>query len=281
MITFAFHDYPSRVDHEGLRDAWIASERLKSNCDWRGLPGQCGLCGGKAGFALAPGCDPSQPNVRENLHCLACGHCSRIRAGLQLLKQRLAQDSGTPGVVYMTEQVTPAFLWLQANLRATLRGSEFQPDPEKLRQLTEAYRSAGGRGNVEFQDVTRLGFGDAELDAIVSFDVLEHVPDYRAAIGEFARTLRPGGSCIATFPFTDRPDTVVRARLDANGEVEHLLEPEYHGDPISGGVLCYYHFGWDVLDAFREAGFADVRMVMPWGHEQGYFHGLWTLVATR
>lgn len=281
MIEFAFEDWAARVNHDGLRDAWIASEQLKATCDWSALPGRCGLCGREAGFALAPGASHAQPDVRESLLCLSCGHSARVRAGLQLLQQRLAQDSTTLPQVYLTEQVTSTFLWLQANLRATLRGSEFQPDQRRLRELTDRFQRAGGRGKVDFQDVTRLTFRDAELDAIVSFDVLEHVPDYRTAIREFARTLRPGGSCIATFPFTDAPDTIVRARLNANGEVEHLLEPEYHGDPISGGVLCYYHFGWDVLEVFRDAGFSSARFAMPWGHEAGYFYGMWTLIATR
>lgn len=140
---------------------------------------------------------------------------------------------------------------------------------------------AGGSGEVDFEDVTRLSFADASLDAVVSFDVLEHVPDYERALSEFARVLRPGGTLIATFPFTDTAETVVRAGIDDDGNVFHLLEPEYHGDPISGGVLCFHHFGWDILEVARRAGFAQARMMMPWAPEQGLLYGLWMLVATR
>jgi len=111
--------------------------------------------------------------------------------------------------------------------------------------------------------------------------VLEHVPDYHAAIREFARVLVPGGMCVATFPFNDRAETLVRARLGEDGTIEHIEPPEYHGDPISGGILCYYHFGWDILDAFRDAGFSDVRMTMPYSLEQGVPYGMWTLLARR
>ncbi|MCU4121185.1 hypothetical protein [Variovorax sp. N23] len=32
----------------------------------------------------------------------------------------------------------------------------------------------------------------------------------------------------------------------------------YHGDPLGGsGVLCYIHFGWDMLEQARAAGFRD------------------------
>ena len=100
----------------------------------------------------------------------------------------------------------------------------------------------------------------ASFDAVLSLDVLEHVPDYRAALREFARVLRPGGQCVLSVPFyVDRESTETLARMDADGRVEHLQPPEYHGDPLGGGVLCFHHFGWDLLAAMREAGFSDAR----------------------
>jgi hypothetical protein len=42
-----------------------------------------------------------------------------------------------------------------------------------------------------------------------------------------------------------------------------LLEPEYHGDPLSSdGILCFYHFGWDLLEEFRRCGFRSVKLVI-------------------
>ncbi|MEG3789791.1 class I SAM-dependent methyltransferase [Lysobacter sp. CCNWLW3] len=308
MTLYGFDTWSARDQDSSLREAWLASERFKADCDWSRVPGTCGLCGSSKGFALAADADRAQPNVRESLLCLSCKHSARIRASLRLLLDHLSQGQSKPNMsgeplrglgarlqhwlgwnrggatlptVYVTEQMTPAFLWLQRHLRADLHGSEFQPDPDKLHALSQSFRSAGGIGDVSFQDVTQLSFEDASLDAITSFDVLEHVPDYSKAIAEFGRTLRPGGVCVATFPFTDGPSTVVRAKMDEQGAVTHLLEPEYHGDPIGDGVLCFYHFGWDVLDNFRAAGFRSVRMVMPWNHDQGCLYGLWSLMAIR
>jgi 2-polyprenyl-6-hydroxyphenyl methylase/3-demethylubiquinone-9 3-methyltransferase len=45
------------------------------------------------------------------------------------------------------------------------------------------------RGRLE-----RLPFADGAFDAVVAADVLEHVPDLPAAVGELARVLAPGGS---------------------------------------------------------------------------------------
>lgn len=179
--------------------------------------------------------------------------------------------------VYMTEQVTPTFVWLQK----MLHGSEFEPDSMRRALLTLRLAQMGGRGTVQFQDITQLDFSNATLDEIVSFDVLEHVPDYLSAIREFARVLKPGGACIATFPFNDQPGTVTRARHLQDGSIEHIETPEYHGDPISGGILCYYHFGWDILEHFRTAGFTEASMVMPYSLEQGLPYGMWTLLARR
>jgi SAM-dependent methyltransferase len=50
-------------------------------------------------------------------------------------------------------------------------------------------------------DVTALGFRDGSLDGLICSEVLEHVPDYPAAIREITRVLKPGGKLILTSPF--------------------------------------------------------------------------------
>jgi len=49
-------------------------------------------------------------------------------------------------------------------------------------------------------DVTRLPFGDATIDAVVSANLLEHVPDDSAALAEIVRVLRPGGRAAIIVP---------------------------------------------------------------------------------
>ncbi len=268
----AFDCYEARKDDPEVRVCWEQSRLLLGALEGRRSSIFCPLCRaadavdfGAAGF-----------DTREQLLCPTCRLNARIRAGIGLLEEA---GTGT-GRIYMTEQATPAFAWMQKR-HPGLSGSEFEPDAAARLRLGEYLQSLGGEGPVVFRDITALDYPDAGLDAVLSFDVLEHVPDYRQALREFARVIRPGGSLVATFPFTDGAATIVRARHRQDGSLEHVLEPEYHGDPISGGVLCYYHFGWDVLDAVREAGFASARMVMPWAPHHGLFYGLWTLVATR
>jgi SAM-dependent methyltransferase len=242
-----------------------------------GWPGWCGLCDRPVAFALPSAAAGSQANLREEMVCPGCGLTARNRAALALLVAELPLETAR---VYLTEQASPAFVWLQRACPGA-EGSEFGLDAPTRLRLQAWYAHLGGQGDLAERDVTRLDFTDASLDAIGSFDVLEHVPDYPAALREFARCLRPGGRLVLTVPFLEEsPHTLVRARLDAQGQVEHLLPPEIHGDPVAGGVLCYYHFGWALLDDARAAGFTHACWVRTWSPREGLF-GLWTLLATR
>ena len=42
-------------------------------------------------------------------------------------------------------------------------------------------------------DAIRLPYPDAALDAVFAFGVLHHVPDWRRALAEISRVLKPGG----------------------------------------------------------------------------------------
>jgi ubiquinone/menaquinone biosynthesis C-methylase UbiE len=43
-------------------------------------------------------------------------------------------------------------------------------------------------------DVLHLPYGDGSLDAVFDFGVLHHVPDWRSAVSEICRILKPGGT---------------------------------------------------------------------------------------
>lgn len=241
--------------------------------------GYCTLCRMNTRFELPSKISGTPPNLREELVCAGCGLNARMRAGLQLVVDSAPAPSAR---IYLTEQASKAFAWLQKRYRHT-HGSEFTTDPVRVQQL-EHYleQHLGGNGPIQFEDVTHLTFRSGSLDVVVSFDVLEHVPDFHAALKEFARVLRPGGRLILTAPFVENANTtIVRAKIVSTGGIEHLLEPEYHGDPVLGGILCFYHFGWDLLDHARSAGFSRAEMRQPWAPSLGYCGGLWTLVAER
>ena len=114
-----------------------------------------------------------------------------------------------------------------------------------------------GPGGVRCEDVERLTFADETFDLVISQDVLEHVSDPDAAFGEIYRVLRPGGRHLFTVPYDPAlPISRTRARRAPDGTIEHLLAPQFHGDPIRPqGALVFTDHGADLPERLRRAGF--------------------------
>lgn len=218
--------------------------------------------------------------MRETLACRRCGCNARQRAAAALLLQAIAADKRPR--VYATEQASPFFVALRRRLPG-LCGSEFSVSWKQRLRLSVWLLRQGRWQAVRRQDVTALSFVDGCFDAVVSLDVLEHVPDFQAALREFARVLRPGAALVLTVPFHfDRPNSRTLARLRPDGGIEHLRQPpEYHCDPLGNDVLCFHHFGWDLLDAMRTAGFANAEAVRVHDLARGLPEPLWVLRARR
>ncbi len=69
----------------------------------------------------------------------------------------------------------------------------FDLDRRQIERARRRVSDLGARVKLAQADVTALPVGDASYDAVVSFNMLHHVPDWRAAVAESARVLRPGG----------------------------------------------------------------------------------------
>ena len=219
---------------------------------------------------------------RESGACDVCGAITRIRLAAEWF-HRAAVNTMQPRI-YLTEQLTPLYKILRKTF-PDIVGSEFTPDQSERSKAS--WRLKGylldPMASIRHEDVGQLTFSDESFDLIGSFDVLEHVPDYKQALGEFRRVLRDGGQLILTAPFLNvSPTTLVRARIE-NGDVVHIEAPEYHGNPAvpSEGVLCFYHFGWDLLDALRSAGFRSAAVLDVWGEATALFGDQNAIVATR
>ncbi len=88
-------------------------------------------------------------------------------------------------------------------------------------------------------DALRLPFPDDAFDRVIASEVLEHIPDDRAAIAELARVLRPGGRMAVTVP-TRFPE-----------RINWMLDREYHDIP--GGHIRIYRQR-DLEDRLEAAG---------------------------
>ncbi|MBV7540381.1 class I SAM-dependent methyltransferase [Acidovorax sp. sic0104] len=191
---------------------------------------------------------PGQINWRERLVCPVTGLNNRMRACIHLFDMEMGVYADSR--IYLTEQVTPTYQMFRQR-HCGVVGSEY---------LGPGAERGGTRADgVRHEDLRQLSFADASLDAIVSLDVLEHIPDYLQALRECRRCLCDGGKLMWSVPFLPHEQASLhRATVDAAGTITHHLAPEYHGDPLGGdGVLCYTHFGWDMLEQARAAGFQD------------------------
>jgi SAM-dependent methyltransferase len=186
-----------------------------------------------------------------------------MRASIHLLLS--AVKPARESRIYLTEQVSSLFRWIKHSYPAAV-GSEYLRDGTARGQTNSA--------GIRHEDVTALTFPDASFNCIVSLEVMEHVPYFLPAFAECARVLVPGGKMLLTVPFHRGPRHVTRASPRNDGSIEHHLPPEYHGDPLDPqGCLCFHHFGWDILDFLKQAGFRRATAYAIWSAELGYLAG--------
>jgi SAM-dependent methyltransferase len=236
------------------------------------LAGVCWVCARNSDFhydrLYSNGVDV---NWRERLVCEGCGLNNRLRLSAQLIAQMASKNSS----IYLTEQVTPLARYLSRRFRKVTM-SEYLGDG-----VASGSRNSLG---IWHEDVTSLSFADDSFDHVLSFDVLEHVPDYTRALKEFHRVLKKGGTIMLSAPFSLLSEgNITRARIAPDGSIEHLLPPEYHGDPVDpqGGILCYYHFGWQLVEELKGLGFNDVRVESYWSRAFAHIGNEQLIIVAR
>lgn len=90
-------------------------------------------------------------------------------------------------------------------------------------------RARYGGGNVEFAvgDLQQLESADAEFEAVVAFEVIEHLPHPERFVAEARRVLKPDGVLVVSTPRSERgatsPPNPFHEREFARDEFERLL----------------------------------------------------------
>jgi SAM-dependent methyltransferase len=220
------------------------------------IPGFCWVCRQDVGLLVdmnwGERADGGReiPNWRERLVCPFCRLNNRQRLMVSIVAEEVENTRQTS--LYVMEAITPTFDAIKTKLNyAHIVGSEY----------LGAHEIGKIVNGIRHEDVENLSFASEEIDAIVSNDVFEHLPNPVRGFSECFRVLRPGGQLFATFPFQfGREKSVARARI-AEGLTEFLLPPIYHGNPLSeAGSLVFTDFGWDLVDQVKQVGFSSIRL---------------------
>ena len=124
---------------------------------------------------------------------------------------------------------------------------------------------------VRNENLEQQTFADGIFDLVITLDVMEHVGEPDKVMREVARTLTPGGAYVFTAPtYSGRIESERRARYLPDGTVEHLAEPEYHGNPISDeGALVTFHYGYDLPELIHQWSGLNVEVVRFHDHHRG------------
>lgn len=240
--------FTHHLDH--LRPRLTDAIREMSQHTW--VQGWCIACKRSTRFRVRIGDQP--PQLREGLVCKHCGLTARNRALYFALDAQFPEPA-QPRIASL-ERVSLMHRRLRHRF-GHLHGSEYLGPKRDAGRLYLLRRRL-----VRHQSVTELGYADASFDAIIHSDVLEHVYDHHRALAECRRVLRPGGVLLFTVPFLfNRDRNLLRGRPRADGSLEHFEPAEYHGDGVRGkGIYTFHHYGWELLQNMREAGFDQAQL---------------------
>lgn len=199
--------------------------------------GRCPICDRPSRFSAR------NAWLRDHFKCERCDSIPRERALMAVLESRY------PG-------------WRQLRIHESSpirRGASLKLARECRDYIPTQYFPGSPSGSVvdgvRCENLESLTFADESIDLHVTQDVLEHIPRPEKAFAEIARTLKPGGAHVFTVPIVRRDSSSAkRISFDDRGEIEFLVPPEYHGNPVDDrGSLVTIDWGFDIVDRIFEA----------------------------
>ncbi len=110
------------------------------------------------------------------------------------------------------------------------------------------------KDGIRSENIEALSFEDHTIDIFITQDVLEHVFNPDKAIRDINRVLRSGGIHLFTTPKSKNlMQSFRRARIEPDGDITYLADPDYHGNPVGDGrALVTFNFGNDFENLLSE-----------------------------
>jgi SAM-dependent methyltransferase len=198
--------------------------------------GQCPTCNKEVEF------NAREEYLREHLLCSNCGSLPRERALMVVIDQFFPR--WRESIVHETSPAPRG-----ASIKLAKECNHYIPS-----RYFERHRPGTLVDGMRCENLEALTFDDESIELHVSQDVVEHIFHPARAFREIARTLKPGGMHIFSVPIVnkDKP-SARRARLE-DGEIEHLVPAQYHGDGFGGPKsLVTVDWGYDICRHIFEA----------------------------
>ena len=250
-----------------MDNIWYWHESLGNQNQQILLPGICEICEAQTKFSVWPhpmqgDCEKLPFNYQtdwwQGTLC-DCGLSNLERAALRIFyEEKIHLDQ-----VYHVGHFSKFRHWLSERI-PNLVSSQYFPG-RSPGELVEGVRN---------EDLANLSFDDESFNSLICMEILEHIPNYQSALFEMSRILKVEGRAILSFPWVGSArvyNNQIRAEMQSDGTVKHLMSPEYHGDPADNqGILSFRSFGWEILDELRAAGFSRVTAEFIFGPLHGY-----------
>ncbi len=215
--------------------------------------GRCSVCGADTRFVLNSWVLPASAREewgpeslgelarRETLLCGRCSSSLRVRRLADVLLEHYA-DAAT-SIAELVEE--PRFRALGVAEINAVGG--MHPFLARHPRLRHSEYSRGG------EDLQALSYADESLDLVLTSETLEHVPDWRRALVETRRVLRPGGRHVCTVPLV--PGRERTEDVSVRGWHHGRGSGPWRFVGARADMLVRTVFGRDLLDELRRLGF--------------------------
>ena len=212
--------------------------------------GICSFCGKKGRFQT-----DAIRRARDQLFCPSCRATQRYRTQAAAILSHFADGTEIFIDRFMRTELFSKISILEPAIRGPF-ARRFKGRPNYTQSyLFEDLPLGQTRDGVICQDLERMTFDDESFDLVLTSDVMEHVPNPRLAIAEVARVLRVGGAHVFSIPmrWPIPPQSTQRARI-VDGQIEHILEPNYHRSGLDEPSLTFTDYGADLLEWHTAVG---------------------------